>query len=61
MSEKLTTARIKANKKWDENHKERIRYLHSRSSAKSFINNRATLDDIEALRELLDKRKSKLV
>lgn len=60
MTDKLPESRVKANEKWNENNKERMRYLRSRSSAKSFINNRATIDDIEELRELLNARENNL-
>lgn len=60
MTDKLPESRIKANKRWNENNKERMRYLRSRSSARSFINNRATIDDIKELQELLTNRKNKI-
>jgi len=60
MTDKLPESRIKANKRWNENNKERMRYLRSRSSARSFINNRATIDDIKELKELLKKREREL-
>lgn len=60
MTEKLSEARIKANRKWDEKNKERTSYLKSRSSAKSFIKNRATKEDIEMLKEVMKKRLEEL-
>lgn len=60
MTDKLPESRTKANEKWNENNKERMRYLRSRSSARSFINNRATFDDIKELRELLNARENNL-
>ncbi|WP_119327526.1 hypothetical protein [Companilactobacillus musae] len=56
MVEKLTEARIKANKKWDEKNKERTSYLRSRSSAKSFIKNKATKEDIDMLKDVMKDR-----
>ncbi|MFX0547897.1 hypothetical protein ACOAKC_01050 [Hathewaya histolytica] len=49
-----------ANKRWQEKNKERSSYLKSRSSARSFIRNKATLEDIEELRQLLIEREEKL-
>ncbi|USQ67964.1 hypothetical protein M5C72_08720 [Companilactobacillus allii] len=46
MTEKLTEARIKANKKWDKENKERKQYLNTRSVARNFIKNRATKEDL---------------
>lgn len=60
MSEKLTEARIKANKKWDNKNRERTRYLNARSAARGFIKNKSTLDDIKELRTLLDDREKEL-
>lgn len=60
MTEKLSEARIKANKKWDEKDKERASYLRSRSSAKSFIKNKATKEDIEMLKDVMKKRLEEL-
>lgn len=44
-------------KKWIEKNREHKNYLATRSSAKSFIRNRATLDDLEALEELIRIRR----
>ncbi|WP_334352175.1 hypothetical protein [Companilactobacillus sp. HBUAS56257] len=60
MVEKLSEARIKANKKWDEKNRERTSYLRSRSSAKSFIKNKATKEDIDMLKEVIKKRLEEL-
>ena len=56
--EKLSKAKIKANKKWDEAHKERINYLRSRSRAKTFILNKATLADLETILAYVEERKN---
>ena len=45
-----------ANKKWEDKNKEYSNYLKSRTSARSFINKKATLDDIKKLRKLLEQR-----
>ncbi|MBS0977495.1 hypothetical protein [Levilactobacillus brevis] len=60
MAEKLSEARLRANKKWDENNKERKKYIVKRSTAKGFIRDYATLEDILFLRQLLDERESLL-
>lgn len=60
MTEKLSDARIKANKKWDEENKARKQYLNTRSVARNFIKKRATSDDIEELSQLLNERKKEL-
>lgn len=55
-----TKAKAKANKKWDEQNKERKKYIVKRSTAKGFIRNYATLEDIASLRELIDEREKDL-
>ena len=45
-----------ANKKWEDKNKEYSNYLKARTSARSFINKKATLDDIKELRKLLEQR-----
>lgn len=60
MTEKLSEAKIKANKKWDDKNKQRTTYLKSRSSAKSFIKNKSTLEDLKELRELINEREKEL-
>lgn len=51
---------LEYNKKWAENNKAHSSYLKSRSSARSFIRNKATLEDIEELSDLLEDRKKVL-
>ncbi|MCW6059795.1 hypothetical protein LAV35_03515 [Clostridium sporogenes] len=49
-----------ANEKWEKKNREYASYLKSRSSAKSFIRNKATLEDIEEFRDLLKGREELL-
>ncbi|MGS0678256.1 hypothetical protein [Lactobacillus johnsonii] len=57
---KLTEARKKANKKWDENNKERVQYINKRSATKSFILNLATEEDLKNIETYIVERKTKL-
>ena len=50
----------KASKKWNEKNREHRSYLTSRSSARSFIRNKATLDDLIDLAQLLNDRRTHL-
>lgn len=50
----------KANEKWNEKNKERRTYLSARSSARSFIRNKATMEDLEELKQLIKERESML-
>ena len=59
MTKKLKKQTI-ANKKWEEKNKEYSSYLKSRSSAKSFIKNKATLEDLEQLEEFIKNRREEL-
>lgn len=45
-----------ANKKWQEKNKERAKYLSDRSRTRSFIKNKATIEDIEEFEDLLKER-----
>ena len=49
-----------AQKRWNEKNKERRSYLSSRSSARSFIRNKATIEDLQELRAMIDARESEL-
>lgn len=45
-----------ANQKWEQKNKEYASYLKSRSSARSFIRNKATIEDLEAFKKLIKER-----
>ena len=49
-------ARKKANSKWDSENKERVRYLQDRSKAKNFIIKKATKEDLEELKKLIEEK-----
>lgn len=52
----ITEARKRANQKWNEAHKEEMRYLRYRSKARKFISDLANDDD---LRDLVKRIKEK--
>ena len=47
---------MEANKRWEAKNKEYSNYLKHRSAARSFIKNKATKEDIEEFKRLLDER-----
>ena len=53
MPEEKKYPQTEYNKKWIEKNKEHKNYLSSRSSARSFIRNKATKDDLDELNELI--------
>lgn len=57
---KLSKARIKANKKWDANHRERAAYINKRSAAKNFILKLATQEDLKNMGDYIEERKKYL-
>lgn len=57
---KVTEARAKANKKWDENNKARKLYINKRSTTKSFILNLATKEDLANIEEYIAERREQL-
>lgn len=49
-------AQTEANKRWQEKNREKTKYLRNRSTARSFIKNQATLEDIAQLQQLMENR-----
>jgi len=57
----LTDAQKRANEKWHRNHRDRANYIAMRSSARSFIRKKSTLDDLEELEAIITDRRKELV
>ena len=55
---KLSEAKRKANKKWDDKNKERKAYIVKRSTARNFIKN-MDREDIEEFEQLIRERKER--
>ena len=53
-------AQTEANKRWQEKNKEHSNYLKSRSSARGFIKNKATIEDLEELENLMKIRRKEI-
>ncbi|EPY2281822.1 hypothetical protein [Clostridium sporogenes] len=49
-----------ANQNWEKKNREYASYLKSRSSARSFIRNKASVEDLEELQKLIEERKELL-
>lgn len=56
----ISEARKKANKKWDDKNKDRMKYLRYRSYAKTFINKLSTVEDLDELSALIEERRKGL-
>lgn len=56
----VSEAQKKAQKRYDEKNRERRSYLKSRSSARSFIRNKATLDDLIELEQMIKEKREEL-
>jgi len=54
MTKKVSDSKVRANKKWDDENRDRKRYINSRSAANGFVKNRADLQDLFGLRNLID-------
>ncbi|MDY4003752.1 MAG: hypothetical protein SO018_04435 [Ligilactobacillus saerimneri] len=50
----------KATKKWNEKNRAHRSYLSARGTARSFIRNKATLDDLNDLEQLITSRRKYL-
>lgn len=57
---KMTSKQTIANKKWQQDNKERAKYLSDRSRARSFIRNKANADDLDELGRLIAERRQEL-
>ncbi|MDK0978028.1 hypothetical protein P5F73_00620 [Clostridium perfringens] len=53
-------SQTEANKRWQEQNREKARYLRNRSTARNFVKKQATLEDIKELLELIETRKNDL-
>ena len=51
----------KATSNWNKKNKEHRSYLTSRSMARGFIKNKATLEDLEELSQLIEEKRKKLL
>ena len=60
MEKKTNESQLKAIKKWNEANREKANYTRGKSAAKSFIKNKATLEDLEMLEEVIHERRQSL-
>lgn len=60
MTNKTSEAQIRASRKWEENNKERNRYLSARRQARSFIRKYATEEDLKELEELINSKRKEI-
>ncbi|WP_164476870.1 hypothetical protein [Fructilactobacillus florum] len=54
----MATKRTEANQKWQNKNKERSKYLRYRSSARVFIKELSSYDDLEELKRLIAEREN---
>ena len=57
---KLSEARKRVNKRWDDKNKARKLYITKRSTTKNFILNLTTEDDLEQIEKYIEERRSNL-
>lgn len=57
---KVSDSQRKAQKKYDENNREKRTYLSQRSTSRGFIRNKATMEDLEELEKIITERKKAL-
>jgi len=55
---KTSKAQLQAVKTWEDKNKDKVNYTKSKSSCKSFIKNKATLEDIQDIEELIKEVKA---
>lgn len=56
----MSDSQTKASRKWEEKNKARANYIRYRSSAKSFILNHATWEDLDAMETYIKQRREQL-
>lgn len=56
----VSESQKRAQKKYDEKNREKRTYLSQRSTSRGFIRNKATLEDLEELAELIEECKKAL-
>ena len=56
----VSESQKRAQKKYDEKNREKRTYLSQRNTSRGFIRNKATLEDLEELEELITARKKAL-
>ena len=56
----VSDSKKRANQKWDSKNKERKQYINCRSTARNFVKNKATLEDLVELRVLISQRENDL-
>ena len=55
---KISEAKLRSNKKWDDNNRERKKYINKRSTSRSFIKTMER-EDIPEFEALLEERKAR--
>jgi len=58
--DKETSPQTEANKRWQEKNREKTKYLRNRSTARSFVRNQATEEDLAELLQLMQERRQQL-
>ncbi|MBS5306495.1 hypothetical protein [Clostridium sp.] len=58
---KISEAQRNADRRWRENNRWYSNYLKNRTSARSFIRNKATLEDLMELQSLIEERKKEVI
>uniref|UniRef100_UPI00403FA651 hypothetical protein n=1 Tax=Lentilactobacillus hilgardii TaxID=1588 RepID=UPI00403FA651 len=51
----LSEAQKRASKKYKAKHRDRVRYLNKRSTAKIFVTTDGTIEDVKTLQKLIEK------
>jgi hypothetical protein len=57
---KTSESQRKAVKSYEEKNKDKVNYLKAKSSAKSFIKNKATKEDLEEFKNWINEREKQL-
>lgn len=59
MKKRTPESQIKASTKWNSKNKEKMNYIRKKSSAKKFVEDTASLEDLQMLKDLIEKKLKK--
>ncbi|MDD7182668.1 MAG: hypothetical protein SPG13_06770 [Peptostreptococcus porci] len=58
MKKKVSDAQIRASRSWEQKNKEKTKIDTYRRTARLFINNHASLEDLEMLKKLIEEKEN---
>lgn len=57
---KVSESQKRASRKWEENNKDKKRYINHRARARSFVRDVATMEDLDEFEQIMKERREHL-